>query len=70
MSTQSSSSSSQAGGCGCLGFIIAAVLSYALNNSLGWSFLHGVCSWFYVLYALIIRSKEIIPALQSMFGVG
>lgn len=62
--------SSKAGGCGCLGVIIAAVLSYALNGSLGWALVHGFFSWFYVLFVLLLRSKEIIPALQSMFGMG
>ena len=69
MPTQSSSLS-QAGGCGGLGFTIAAVLSYALNHSLGWAFVHGILDWFYVLYVLIFRSQEIIPALKLMFGAG
>ena len=36
-------------GCGCL---ISAGLSYAINHSIVWAFLHGCCSWLYVSYQL------------------
>ena len=48
--------------------IIAAVLSSALNHSFWWGVFHFLCGWMYVLYALIARSSEIIPALKAMFG--
>ena len=51
-----------------VGSAIAAVLSYALNNSFWWMVFHFFCGGFYVLYAAIFREKEIIPALQKMFG--
>jgi hypothetical protein len=53
---------------GCLGSILAAVLSASLNHSFWWGVLHFWCSWVYVLYALLCRSKEILPALRAMFG--
>lgn len=28
---------------------------------------HFFCSWIYVLYALIVRHREIIPALRGWF---
>ena len=59
---------------GCLlpfgyGSVVSVVLSAALNHSFWWGALHFFCGWFYVLYALLVRSKEIIPALRHMFGV-
>lgn len=50
-----------------VGAIIAAVLSAALNHSFWWGLLHFFCGWFYVLYALCARSREILPALRTMF---
>ena len=29
---------------------VAACLSYAVNKSLLWAIIHGVCSWFYLFY--------------------
>jgi len=55
------------GGGGCLGAILASVLSVALNHSTGWAIFHFFCSWAYVLYALIVRHSEIIPALRGWF---
>jgi len=52
-----------------IGGIIAAVFSSALNHSFWWGVFHFLCGWMYVLYALIARSSEIIPALKAMFGV-
>ena len=33
-----------------LGCIIAVVLSWGTNSSIWWAILHGICSWFYVIY--------------------
>ena len=33
-----------------LGSAIAIVLSFQLNHSILWAILHGILSWFYVLY--------------------
>lgn len=30
----------------------AACLSYAVNKSILWAIIHGVCSWFYLFYYL------------------
>jgi hypothetical protein len=32
------------------GSALAMILSFQLNHSILWAILHGVCSWFYVLY--------------------
>ena len=45
-------------GCGCcgggifgsIGAVIAALLSYQVNNSLLWALVHAFFSWFYVAY--------------------
>ena len=63
------SNSSNAGTGGLIGGIIAAVISYALNGSFLWAVLAFFFNWFYILYAVIFRTKEIIPALKVMFGV-
>lgn len=36
-----------------LGEIIAVVLSYSINHSIGWAILHGIFGWFYVIYFAI-----------------
>ena len=56
-------------GCGCTpGSLVAAFLSYVLNDSLGWAILHGLLGWLYVFYAVIWRAKEIMPALKAWFA--
>ncbi len=35
-----------------LGVALATAISYTTYNSVGWAFVHGVCNWFYVAYAL------------------
>ena len=62
-----SNNSSNATVCGMFGSIFAAVLSAALNHSFWWGVLHFILGWIYILYALLCRSKEIIPALKAMF---
>lgn len=32
------------------GCALAIAISYTVNKSIGWAIVHGVCSWFYVLY--------------------
>jgi hypothetical protein len=54
---------------GLVGAIIAAVLSASLNHSFWWGVLHFMLNWIYILYVLLVRSSEIIPALKAMFGV-
>ena len=51
-----SSSKSSAGWSGIsMGTALAMVLSYSLNKSILWAILHGVCSWFYVIYFAIVK---------------
>ncbi len=42
-----------------LGAVIAVVASWSRNQSILWAILHGILSWFYVIYfALTRRSGE------------
>lgn len=63
----SDNSSSSGGSCIGLGSIIAVILSAALNHSFWWGLLHFFFGWGYVLYAVLFRTKEILPALRAMF---
>jgi len=36
------------------GSALAMILSYAQNSSILWAILHGIISWFYVLYRVIL----------------
>jgi hypothetical protein len=51
-----------------VGSVISCIISYALNGSFWWAVLHFFFGWLYVLYAVFFRTKEILPALQKMFG--
>ena len=42
------------GGIG-LGSAIAVAISWSINKSILWCILHGIFSWFYVIYYAIIR---------------
>lgn len=37
------------------GSALAMVVSFNVNHSIFWAILHGICSWFYVLYYAIVR---------------
>ena len=37
-----------------LGSIIAVVVSWSVNHSIGWAILHGIISWFYIVNRLIV----------------
>jgi len=63
MSDDSSSAGCEIG----LGSVVAVILSAALNHSFWWGLLHFVFGWIYVLYAVLFRTKEIVPALKAMF---
>ena len=60
-------SKERSGGCIGLGSVCSVILSAALNHSLGWGIFHFICGWFYVLYAVLFRTKEIVPAVRAMF---
>jgi len=42
---------------GLLGGILAIVLSWIVNKSVLWCILHFFCSWVYVIYWLIIKTR-------------
>lgn len=47
---------SNAGGYGLgLGTVIAAILSWSVNHSILWMILHGIFSWFYVIYYVLTK---------------
>ncbi len=48
------------------GSIIALIISVALNHSFWWAILHLFLGWFYVIYAVIVRGSEIIPAVRAL----
>lgn len=50
-----------------IGSFLSVILSAALNHSFWWGVLHFFLGWFYVLYVILMRSKEMFPALQNMF---
>lgn len=37
------------------GCALAITISWSTNHSILWAILHGICSWFYVLYFAIVR---------------
>ncbi|WP_416440389.1 hypothetical protein ACH3O9_11125 [Leeuwenhoekiella sp. A16] len=41
-----------------LGSVLAVVLSWERNKSVLLAFLHGIFSWFYVIYFVITRKPE------------
>ena len=43
-------------GCGTLGSIIAVIVSYSANHSIGWAIIHGLLGWIYVLYYWITQA--------------
>ena len=32
------------------GAALAMIISWSVNHSILWAILHGICSWFYVIY--------------------
>jgi hypothetical protein len=47
VANESSGASSAGIGAGCC---LAMVISWSLYKSILWAILHGICSWFYVIY--------------------
>jgi len=43
------------GGCWLFGSALAMILSYAKNTSIFWAVLHGIVSWIYVIYRIILQ---------------
>jgi len=38
-----------------IGAVIAVVISWTVNKSILWAFLHGACGWLYIIYYLIFK---------------
>jgi hypothetical protein len=41
-----------------LGSVIAVVASWSRNQSILWAILHGIFSWFYVIYFAVTRENK------------
>jgi len=52
-----------------IGAILAILISVALNKSFLWAFVHMICGWFYVVYALIFYGTQIIPGFKLLLGI-
>lgn len=52
-----------------LGSILALIMSWIINQSLGYAFVHAILGWLYVVYVLLTPEHyEIIEtALKSIF---
>ena len=37
------------------GSALAIAISWSVNNSILWAIIHGILSWFYVIYYIIVR---------------
>lgn len=37
------------------GTVLAITISWSVNQSIVWAIIHGLLSWFYVIYYIIIR---------------
>jgi len=37
------------------GCALAITISWSINHSVVWAILHGICSWLYVIYYLLVR---------------
>jgi hypothetical protein len=35
-----------------VGIALATAISYSTYQSVGWAVVHGICNWFYVVYAI------------------
>ena len=52
-----------------IGAILAILISVALNKSFLWAFVHMLCGWIYVVYALIFYGTQIIPGFKLLLGI-
>ena len=37
------------------GTVLAITISWSVNQSILWAILHGIFSWFYVIYYVLVR---------------
>lgn len=40
-----------------LGGLFAVILSWIVNHSVGWCILHFFCSWIYVVYWFVVKTR-------------
>jgi len=45
---------------GILGNVIACVLSWIVNHSVGYAIIHFFLSWIYVIWWIIVHMKDVI----------
>lgn len=50
---------------GFVGGILAAVLSWIVNQSVLWAIFHFLCSWIYVIYWILVKTHA-YAWLQSL----
>ena len=62
-----SDNSNAMSGVGFLGMLFAGFISYVMNGFL-WSLLHCLFGWFYIIYVVIFRHSEIVPAFVKFFS--
>lgn len=48
--SKSSLNSSVSSGSSLFGAALAITISWSINKSILWAIIHGICSWFYVIY--------------------
>ena len=41
------------------GCALAIAISWSINHSIFWAIVHGICSWFYVVYYALGRGRPI-----------
>lgn len=37
------------------GTVLAVTISWSVNQSILWAIIHGIFSWFYVIYYILVR---------------
>ena len=58
--SSNNNSNSSSGGVGCInlvGIVLAALISWTLNHSIGWAIFHAMLSWFYVIYRVFFAGQ-------------
>lgn len=53
--TNASTAASAVSGGYCVGAALATVISWDTNHAIGWAAIHGMLSWFYVIYYAATR---------------
>lgn len=48
--------------------VLALILSWMLNHSVGWCIVHFFLGWAYLLWAMLVRTNEVKMILGRLFG--